>query len=166
MVRQVWKQLVPSLIIIATAIFFSAPFAFPGQSELQTALILGEVWFWTLYEPMALPLLALFLCGLVVEVFRAGPPGVLLLWMLVTAGIANGARYRLSQGGFLRSWGAFSVTMMGGVALEWGFMCLRSGAFLSPLVALFQLSLTVGLYPCLYVFFLGMLRLLNHNKTL
>lgn len=166
MLVRFWRQLVPSLIIIITAVFFSAPFAFPGQSELQTALILGEVWFWTLYEPVALPLISVFFCGMVAEFFRTSPFGVLLLWMLVTAGIANSARSNLSQGGFLRSWGVFSATMIGGVIVEWGIMCLRAGSVLSPILALFQLALTVGIYPCVHVFFLGMLKLPARNKTL
>ncbi|QHI95284.1 hypothetical protein GT348_02445 [Aristophania vespae] len=160
------NRTVPSLVIIFTAIFFSAPFALPGQSEIQTAIILGTVWFWCLYAPLSLPLLFLFFSGLIAELFRSGPPGILLLWMLATYGVAHGWRFKLAQGRFLASWGAFSLTMIGGVILEWMLMSLRAGTLLSPLVALFQFALTVGIYPCLYVIFIWERRIFNSDKDL
>lgn len=77
------RKFFPCIIMVVLAVILSTPFGILGQMELQVALILGTVWFWSLYRPAFMPLVGLFCGGLIVELFSVNPPGVLLFWMLL-----------------------------------------------------------------------------------
>lgn len=153
LVRALWKMMLPSLFIVVLSILLAAPFRFPGQSELQTGLILGTVWFWTLYRPASMPIALLFISGVIVELFVATPPGLLLLWMLVVYGVAHTIRFHFAQSGFFRYWGIYAVTVLIGVFLEWCLLSVRAMTVLSPLAIVFQWILSIGVYPLLHVAF-------------
>ncbi|QDH15617.1 hypothetical protein E3E11_06830 [Oecophyllibacter saccharovorans] len=141
----------PCLFIVAIAILFSAPFGLPGQAELECGLILGTVWYWSLYRPNCMKAVGVFLSGLLAEFFLCGPPGVLLLWMLIAYGVANGWRFQLARGGFLAVWGVFSLIVFGETLMTWALMSLRCFTLLPALPAFFQFCLAAGLYPVLTV---------------
>lgn len=151
------------IFLILIGVILSAPFGILFQEELQTGIVLVTVWYWALYKPNPFQLLAIFISGLVIELFRDGPAGVLLLWMLVTYGVANGWRWSLSRSGFLLSFLAFAVVMLGEGFIEWCLMSLRALTFLSPLSLVFQYALTLALYLLLYGLFLWGRR--NFNGT-
>ncbi|MFT9094438.1 MAG: hypothetical protein ABF459_04825 [Gluconobacter cerinus] len=69
------RAAMPSLFIILVAVLLSAPFGIPGQAELQFGIAMCTVWFWAFSRPRSMPALAVFVCGLVLEQFRFGPPG-------------------------------------------------------------------------------------------
>lgn len=140
--------------LVLLGVILSAPFGFLFQGELQTGLVLSTIWYWALYKPNPFQLPAIFLGGLVIELFRDGPPGVLLLWMLATYGVANFWRSGLAQGGFLHSLLAFCITILGEGLIEWSLMSLRALTLLSPLPLVFQYVLTLAAYFVLYGFFL------------
>lgn len=156
----------PNIFIITLGIIFSAPFGIPGQSELQVGLILGTVWFWALYYPFAMPVFLLFITGLILELFVATPPGLLLLWMLVVYGVAHTTRFRFSQGGFFRYWALYSSILLPGAILGWLFMSIRAVDFLPFSAIFFQWILGIGVYPLLHVIFVRGRRFFNYPTRL
>lgn len=154
MIRNFSHTIFLCLFLILVAIVLSAPFGILFQEELQTGIVLVTVWYWSLYRPHPFQLLAIFISGLVIELFRDGPAGVLLLWMLVSYGVANGWRSILSRTGFIMTFLAFAVVMLGEGFIEWCLMSLRALTFLSPLSLIFQYALTLAIYLVLYGVFL------------
>ncbi len=151
--RALWKTVLPSLFMVVLSIVFAAPFRILGQGELQTGLVLGTVWFWSLYRPASMPIWLLLISGLIIELFVSTPPGLLLLWMLVVYGVAHMVRFHFAEGGFFRYWGLYSLTVLVGAVLEWCLLSVRAMMILSPSALFFQWSLSVGVYPLLHVVF-------------
>ncbi|WP_077396579.1 hypothetical protein [Bombella intestini] len=165
MVR-VRRKLSPCIIMVFLAFVLSAPFGILGQTELQTALTLGTVWFWALYRPAFMPLFGLFCSGLVIELFSANPPGVLLFWMLVAYGVAHGCRVGLSRRGFLLSWILYGLIVLGEAMTDWVLMVIRVRGALSVYPIVFQESLAVGSYPFLHVLYLWGLSVMEKHDRL
>lgn len=148
----------PCLFIVGLAILFAAPFGLPGQTELANGLILGTVWYWSLHRPDSMKAIGVFLSGLIAELFQGGPPGVLLLWMLIAYGVAHAARALFAQGGFLVAWTAFAFVIFGETAMTWGLVSARCLTILPIGPALFEFCLGAGIYPLLTVFYTGLRR--------
>lgn len=162
---RVRRKLFPCISMALLAIILSAPYGVLGQQELQTALVLGTVWFWSLYRPDFMPVLGLFCSGLVIELFSANPPGVLLFWMLVTFGVAHGCRLGLARGGFWRAWCLYGTMVLGIAGTDWLLMSIRVRGFLSIYPIFFQEALAIGSYPFLHVLYLwGLYVMEKHDK--
>ncbi|MBS1073475.1 hypothetical protein JK176_01065 [Gluconobacter sp. Dm-73] len=147
------RAAMPSLFIMFSAILLSAPFGILGQAQLQFGIAMCTVWFWAHSRPRSMPALAVFLCGLVVEIFSFGPPGTVLLSLLVIYGVAHHWRYGLSRLGFLIGWLIFSIFAIIASFFQWALVCLHAVALLSPAPGLFQAALTIGIYPSLTALF-------------
>ncbi|MCT6855400.1 MAG: hypothetical protein M3Z59_03205 [Bombella apis] len=165
MVR-VRRKLFPCIIMVVLAIILSAPFRILGQMELQVALVLGTVWFWSLYRPAFMPLVGLFCGGLVVELFSVNPPGVLLFWMLVAYGVAHGCRVGLSRRGFLLAWSLYGLIVLGEALTNWVLMVIRVRGALSVYPIVFQEALAVGSYPFLHILYLWGLSVMEKHDRL
>ncbi|EHH69128.1 hypothetical protein [Gluconobacter morbifer] len=147
------RAAMPSVFIVLSAILLSAPFGVPGQAELQFGIAMCTVWFWAYSRPKSMPAIAVFLCGLVIEVFSFGPPGTVLLSLLVIYGVAHHWRYGLSRLNFVVGWLIFSLFAALASFFQWALVCIHAFALLSPAPGLFQAALTIGIYPTLTALF-------------
>lgn len=134
-----------ALALLVTA----APLRLPGQPELQAALALGMVFFWSLYRPESLPPLAVFLLGLLADLLGFGPIGVQVLVLLIAHGLAMSWRHTLTRQGFVQVWLAYLAVAAGAAALQWAASALLSWRLLPAVPALFEAVLAAGLYPVL-----------------
>jgi hypothetical protein len=65
-----------------------APLGLPGQAELQLSVVFASVFFWSLFRPASMPPPVVFLLGLLTDLLGYAPPGVGVLTLLVTHGLA------------------------------------------------------------------------------
>lgn len=133
------------LLLLAAA----APFGAPGQAELQAAVALACVFFWSLFRPAAMPPVVVFLIGLLADLLGYAPPGVGVLSLLIVYGMAFRARRVLVRQGFPMVWLAFAVIGGGAAALQWALTSILTLHLLSPGPALFQAALSASIYPAL-----------------
>lgn len=141
-----------SFPVISTALALllaAAPLRLPGQPELQGALALGMVFFWSLHRPESLPPLAVFGLGLLADLLGFGPLGVQVLVLLIVHGLAMSWHYSLVRHGFVGIWMAFLCVAAGAAAMQWAFTSLLVWRVLPAAPALFGATLTAGLYPLL-----------------
>lgn len=131
----------------------AAPLGLPGQAQLQGAVGLACVFFWSLFRPGSMPPPIVFLLGLLSDLLGLMPPGVLILVLLVTHGLALRWRRVLAGQGFLVVWLAFVVVAAAATALEWLTVSLLSLRLLPGRAVLFQFVLAAGLYPTLAAVF-------------
>lgn len=139
----------PALSTALVLLLTSAPLRLPGQPELQEALVLGMVFFWSLHRPDSLPPLAVFALGLLADLLGFGPVGVQVLVLLIAHGLAMSWRYGLVRSGFVGICMAFLAVAAGAAALQWVLTSLLVWHLLPAAPALFQATLTAGLYPLL-----------------
>ena len=135
------------LLLLAAA----APFGLPGQAELQAAVAIGCVFFWSLFRPAAMLPLVVFAIGLLADLLGYAPPGVGVLSLLLVHGLALRWRRLLTRQGFLVVWVAFVAVGAGAAALQWALTSALTFRLLPPGPGLFEALIAAGLYPALAV---------------
>ncbi len=127
----------------------AAPLGLPGQPELQGAIALASVFFWSLFRPASMPPAVVFGIGLLVDLLGYAPPGVSVLTLLIAHGLALRWRRVLVRQGFLLVWLAFVGVAAGAATLQWMLTSLLTFRLLPPGPGVFQAAISAGLYPAL-----------------
>lgn len=136
-------------------LLLAAPLGLSGQAELQGAVVLGCVFFWSLYRPASMPPPAVFLLGLLTELLSYAPLGVWVLSLLLLHGLAVRWRRSVARQGFLLVWLLFAALVLGAVLLQWLLTMALGFRLLPPGPALFMGVLAAGVYPVLAVPLIG-----------
>ncbi len=136
-----------ALLLLACAL----PLGIAGQAELQAAVAVICVFFWSTFRPASMPPPVVFLVGLLCDLLGYAPPGVGVLTLLLMHGMALRWRRFLVRQGFLVVWLAFSALACGAAALGWALTSLLTFRLLPPGPGMFQAALAIGMYPALAV---------------
>ena len=148
--RQAFPGACTALLLLALA----APLGLPGQAQLQLAAALACVFFWSVFRPASMSPPVVFLLGLLTDLLGLEPPGISVLVLLITHGLAVRLRRVLAAQGFLLVWLAFVAVAAGAAALCWALTSLLTFRLLPVTPALFQFGLTAGFYPALATVFI------------
>lgn len=132
-------------------LFASLPLGVPGQADVQVAVALAGVFFWSIFRPASMPPAVVFLLGLLTDLLGYAPVGVNVLALLLAHGLAFRWRRVLMRQDFLVVWLVFVGFAVGGAALSWAFTALLSVRLLDPIPAAFQAAIGAGCYPALAV---------------
>jgi rod shape-determining protein MreD len=127
----------------------AGPLGLPGQAQWQGAVVLGCVFFWSVFRPASMPPLAVFALGLLADLIGLSPPGVSVLVLLAVHGLAVRWRRWLARQGFVVVWLAFMGVAAGAAVLGWALACALQVRLLPPGAAVFGFALSAGLYPAL-----------------
>ena len=149
------RQTFPVTIAAILLLGLSAPLGLPGQPQLQEAVALACVFFWSVFRPDSMPPPAVFGLGLLTDLLSLSPLGLSILILLIVHGVALRTRRFLSGQGFLVVWLAFVGVGAGAAALEWALTSVLTVRLLTPGPALLQFGVSAGFYPLLALFFTG-----------
>ena len=127
----------------------SAPFGLTGQPEVQAALAVASVYFWSVFRPAAMAPVVVFLLGLLADLLGYAPAGVSVLALLLVHGTAMWWRRVLVRQGFLLVWLSFAVISALAAAVGWALTSLLVFRVLPPDPGVFQAALAAGMYPAL-----------------
>jgi len=147
------RGLTPFVTTLALVLLGTLPLPLPGFTTVMPWLTLMAVYYWSIYRPDLLPLVATFLLGLVQDSLSGTPLGLNVSVLLVVQGVVVSQRRFFHGKSFMVVWSGFAVLASGAVALNWVLAMAFYAALASPTPALFQLVLTVALFPCLTWFF-------------
>lgn len=147
--RRVFPLACTALLLLLAA----APLGLPSQAQLQPAVAVACVFFWSVFRPGSMPPFAVFVLGLFCDLLSLSPPGVSVLILLVTHGLALRWRQALAAQGFLVAWLAFIAVAAAAAGGAWLIMSLLRLEMLPGNAALLQFALTAGLYPTLAALF-------------
>lgn len=139
----------PGASTLGLVLLLAAPLGLPGQPELQPAVLLGCVFFWSVFRPALLPPPAVFGLALLSDLLADAPIGVTVLTLLIVHGIAVRWRGALLPRGMLLLWLAFSALAASAVALGWALNSALAVRLLPPGPVAFEAALAIGLYPAL-----------------
>lgn len=135
-------------------LILAAPLGLPGQPQLQAAVALACVFFWSVFRPDSMPPPAVFMLGLLADLLSLAPPGTSAVVLLITHGVALRTRRFLATQGFLVVWLAFVAVAAGAAALAWALTCLLTLRLLPGAPALLQFGVAAGFYPALAMVFI------------
>ena len=141
----------PVVGTIGSMLLATAPFGFADPAALLPAVAIGEVYFWSLYRPAAMPPAAAFGIGLLLDLLGYLPVGVGVLMLLAVHGTARHLRRTLAPAGFFSTCIAYAGFALGASGIGWGLASLLAMRPLPISAALFQACVAIALYPALAV---------------
>jgi rod shape-determining protein MreD len=141
----------PSALAVLLLLLAAAPFGIAGQPQLQIAIALACVFFWSLFRPASMPPWIVFLLGVLLDLLGFAPLGVGVLLLLSVHGFALRWRRTLVRLGFVPVWIGFAVLATGAAAAQWALTSALSLRLLPVGPALFLAAIAAGLYPLLAV---------------
>ena len=148
------RQTFPVTVTAILLLGLSAPLGLPGQPQLQAAVALACVFFWSVFRPDSMPPVAAFLLGLLTDLLSLSPPGLTVLVLLIVHGVALRTRRFVAAQGFLVVWLVFVAVAAGASAIEWALTSVLVFRLLPPGPALLQFGVSAGFYPLLAMLFI------------
>ncbi len=148
--RQTFPVTVTGILLLG----LSAPLGLPGQPQLQAAVALACVFFWSVFRPDSMPPVAAFLLGLLTDLLSLSPPGLTVLVLLIVHGVALRTRRFVAAQGFVVVWLVFVAVAAGASAIEWALTSVLVFRLLPPGPALLQFGVSAGFYPLLAMLFI------------
>jgi rod shape-determining protein MreD len=141
-------RLVPFLSSLCFVLVSVVPLQIPGFAAVTPSFALMAVFHWTSYRPDLLPLTAVFVLGLLLDLLNGTPYlGVAALTLLLArTAVLNGRRYFVGQP-FAVLWLGFLAVAAGAFAFDWAFVSLLDGTVLGTRPFIFEAALTVACYP-------------------
>jgi rod shape-determining protein MreD len=147
--RREWSlvRFVPMLTIVGLALLSVLPLRFPDYAAVAPLLALAGLYYWTIYRPDLLPPVAVFLCGLVLDLMSGAPLGVgALVFLLTRAAVLPQRRFFVDRL-FPFVWGGFTLLAAGAIAFLWLRGSVLEGVMLDMRAATLQWVLTVAAFP-------------------
>ena len=120
-----------------------------GKTGVMPVPAIAAVYFWTLYRPALMAPLAVFLLGVLSDLLTGAPLGVHPLLLLLLHAVVLTQRRVLARQSFLLVWIVFATFASAALGLGWGLRALLSFTLLPVEPALYELALTVAIYPAL-----------------
>lgn len=144
------RALLPTAATVVLMLLAGAPLGFPNHALLLPAVAFGSVYFWSVTWPECMPPQLVFVLGLLLDLLGYLPLGVGVLSLLVVHALAARWRQRLRRWRFLLTWCAFAGIAACGGCLGWVLVSLSRVRLMPAGAALFQVVITVALYPTLF----------------
>ena len=141
----------PRVVTVLLLLLASAPFGLSGQPQIQFAVALASVFFWSLFRPASMPPLVVFGLGVVVDLLGYAPLGTNVVILLALHAVATAGRRFLARGGFVMVWLAFAMLAAVAAGSQWLLTAVLTLRLLPVLPAVFAALLAAGLYPLLAV---------------
>lgn len=155
-----WRQMdtaarhaFPGACTVLLMLLAGAPLGLPAQAQVLPAVVLACVFFWSVFRPGSMPPPLVFALGLLADLLGLAPPGSGILTLLLTYGVAVRWRAVLVRQQFLLVWLAFVAVAAAASLLGYVLTCLLTFTLLPLGAAVFQFTLTAGLYPLLATMF-------------
>ena len=135
------------LISLVLVMFAVIPVQVPYYGPIAVNVGVMAVFYWVVYRPDLMPPSAAFLIGLWQDIMIGTPLGLNALVLLVVQ-MALVAQRRFFQGkSFMVVWWAFAMLALLAALLSWILTMALYTVWLIPTPAVFQLLLTIALYP-------------------
>lgn len=157
----IWaRRLIPAGLSVIFVLVAVVPFPIPGYAAIVPMFVLASVFFWAIHHPGLLPPVVVFVIGLVQDILSGALVGSGAVVLLLAYGVIVSQRGVFLNKSFLVVWFGFMVVALGAGTLHWLFASAFSGQLISPGTALFQVLMTMVIYPLLTWILHGVHRLL------
>lgn len=141
-------RFVPFLTTLLFAIISVVPLNLPGSSVVTPAFALMAVFHWTVYRPDLMPLSAVFVTGILVDLLNGTPyVGLSALALLGARTAVMNQRRFFANRTFSLVWLGFCAVAGGAFIFLWLSVSLLHGGILGLRPFIFQAVLTVTCYP-------------------
>ncbi len=143
----------PAAVTLLLILLLEAPLGLHVSAQLQLALSLASLFFWSVHRPTSMPPWLAFGLGLLIDLLQMQPIGLSSLVFLLVVGVARHWRHDLRRLGFMLSWLGFGFVALGAVSLIYAASSLLRWRLLPPMPCVDELMLALMFYPALAVLF-------------
>ncbi len=141
------RLLTPFLLTLSLVILNVVPFNIPGFSSVVPLLPLMAIYYWAVYRSELLPAYAVFVIGMLHDIFSGSPLGVNTIVFLLVYGVVIWQHRFLFGKSFAVIWLGFGIVAAGAFVLMWALVSLWNFSVLDPHAVIFQYLLTLGVFP-------------------
>jgi len=149
------RKLTPFLLTLMLVLISIVPVHIPGLSRVAPLLPLMAIYHWAVYRSELFPAYAVFIIGILHDIFTGTPIGINALVFLLAYGIVVSQHRFLFGKSFAVIWLGFGLVGGAASALTWALVSAWNVAVIEPSAVYFQYLLTFGLFPGLAWVFLG-----------
>jgi rod shape-determining protein MreD len=141
------RKLVP--FTLTTMLLFAGvmPLHNAALQSVAPSLPVIAVFYWTLHRPALMPVVAVFVIGLLNDVLVGLPIGVSACVLVCVHAAVSLQRRFFTGKSFGVVWLGFAVVAAAALVLGWLLSCLYYGTLIDPHRLPFQLLTTVGCFP-------------------
>jgi rod shape-determining protein MreD len=141
------RNLIPVALTVLLVFVGVLHWPLPGFSTIAPMLPLMAIYYWAIYRPDLVPAYAVFFVGLLLDLLDGGPLGVhALVFLLVFGTMTSQRRFFLGKPFFV-VWLGFVLVGVGASVVSWALISLLLHKGVAVWPVLFQLVLTLALYP-------------------
>lgn len=143
------RRLTPLLSCVFFVVLAGVPVSAAGFAVIAPAFGLMTVYYWSLHRPDLLPAPAVFAVGLFLDAVSGAPLGLNALVLLLVHGVVHSQRRFFHGKSFLVLWWGLMMIATGAAVVSWVLYSILFTARVDPLAVMFQLSVSLALYPAL-----------------
>jgi rod shape-determining protein MreD len=141
------RRAVPLLTVLLATLVDLLPLPDASPQGLAPLVTLAVVFFWTVHRPDLMTPLIVAAAGLLFDALAGLPLGLTALALLVARTLAASPDPVQKDGQALLAWGSFLLVATAALGLRWVVACAWWGHAFALRPVLFELLLTVAVYP-------------------
>lgn len=141
------RLLTPFLLTLALVILNIVPLQVPGLANVIPLLPLMAIYYWAVYRSELLPAYAVFLIGILQDIFSGVPIGVNTVVFLAVYGVVLSQHRFLFGKSFGIIWLGFGIVSAGAFVMNWALISIWNLSVLEPRAVFYEYLLTLGFFP-------------------
>lgn len=145
------RSLTPVLLTLVFIMVQQVPLHIPHFAQVAPMLALISIYYWAIYRPDLMPMLAIFLLGLLDDLMSGSAPGVSSFVYLICFALVGSQRRFFYAKGFGIVWWGFMLVGALMAALQWVVMCLLEQNLYSLLPSVFSYLMSLAFFPIMAV---------------
>lgn len=143
------RNVVPVAITLLIVLIGVTPMPVPYYAVVAPSLPLMAIYYWVVLRPDLMPRTAVFAIGLIHDALSGVPLGVNALVFLLAHALLTSQRRFLVGKSFWLFWLGFVMLAPAAGVLIWLLMTLLRGTLVAPDAALFNMLMTIAVFPLL-----------------
>ncbi len=146
-VRRGVQGITPVVVVLVLILLSVVPFEIPDLARITPLLALTAIYYWSVYRPTLMPVVVVFILGLLQDLLSGGVIGLTALVFVVVRELSVSQRRILAGNPFFISWSGFGLITIGAELFRWaiGSIFFERMLDLGPVAA--SAALTIALYP-------------------
>lgn len=141
------QGITPASVALFLILLSAVPSEIPDLARITPLFALTAIYYWSVYRPTMMPVVLVFLLGLLQDLLSGGVIGLTALVFVVVRQLSVSQRRILASNPFIVSWSGFGLITIGAELFRWAVGCIFFEKILSlgPVGA--SAALTIALYP-------------------
>jgi len=145
------RNMAPLLLTLLLMLLSLVQTQIENFSAVMPMLVLISIYYWAIYRPDLMPLLMIFLLGILQDLIGGGLIGLQAFILIAAFGFVSRQRRFFHGKSFGVVWWGFMLVGLFAAILQWGFVIGIEQRWVSPWPVFFSYLLSVAIFPILAI---------------